>query len=728
MFPISFESEKKRARGGARFTSIRALAMSFFLLLLVAQAVRARIVEGERVDLGLGTGLVYAAAMGDVNADGALDLVTIDEAGELRVWLNDGSAAFSRATYDGPEMLGEALGAPAQAVLGDTDGDGMLDLVVVDRDEGSRARVFRGLGGGRFATAEPNSVLVDGSGACWVVLADLDGDGDLDAASACTGRSEWLPTRNRGPGLGFDSLQVDGFPAFSPGPLSLAAADLVGSSLPDVVAGPYPDGTVRLHESVGAGFEFEAPVTLLSGVNSSAEMARVDACGGTVMVSERHPHDAGGGGGGGRVVLVDPAGSAAPAELNLAEALGPGVDARVEYAFFATLYGKCDIVVVLSDANVTGGGLARKRIAFFTGADREFNMVTLFLTARAEFFLVGDTDGDGQMDLTVLANSKSFEVELLPHASPLVALGPQVTLGEAGVVLVVADFDGDGHEDVAVLGTTGGLLVYLSNSGEGEFAAPLPSLSLGPGASRVAAVDADGDGALDLLVQLDAGGGVSELRVYIGHGDGTFENQASAPVFSTASGSSIDDWQTGRIDSDSLADIVVCVNQPPAVYVLFGGGQACGADERGCFRNTTLVATRGLNGMSASVLGFFAAVGPVRSARGTSTSAMGDIVIAEVFAIDGNPQLLWVDGADVVRVAAGSLSFSDIFVRPASTVQCSRGRLRVANFGGILGDPGANMDVACLSGAVRVIRNLGDGLFSGARRTIIDVVGADIVD
>jgi hypothetical protein len=125
-------------------------------------------------------------AFADVNEDGALDALISNEnpflpgpleGAQNRLYLNDGTGTFVEAA------LPPALDQSVAQLTGDIDGDGDLDIVVLNRGQ---ERILIGDGSGSFKeeTAEripavdlsvPNVSSSRGGG-----LADLDDDGDLD--------------------------------------------------------------------------------------------------------------------------------------------------------------------------------------------------------------------------------------------------------------------------------------------------------------------------------------------------------------------------------------------------------------------------------------------------------------------------------------------------------------------------------------------------------------------
>ncbi len=118
---------------------------------------------------------IHGLALGDFDGDGDLDaFLAIASGHPHQVWLNDGSGTFSDS--------GQVLRAPLAhgVALGDLDGDGDLDALTShgDRQGGSGVRVWLNDGSGQFAESD---VRLGDDYSLQAALADLDGDGDLDA-------------------------------------------------------------------------------------------------------------------------------------------------------------------------------------------------------------------------------------------------------------------------------------------------------------------------------------------------------------------------------------------------------------------------------------------------------------------------------------------------------------------------------------------------------------------
>jgi hypothetical protein len=116
----------------------------------------------------------WSITAGDVNNDGALDLATAGNV-DVSILINDGQGNFPGVdTYPTTNCVH----------LADLDGDGYLDFATADG--GDRVNIYLNDGSGGFYWRQSHIV---GSNPNSVIAADLDGDGDLDLA-ATDGRDD----------------------------------------------------------------------------------------------------------------------------------------------------------------------------------------------------------------------------------------------------------------------------------------------------------------------------------------------------------------------------------------------------------------------------------------------------------------------------------------------------------------------------------------------------------
>ncbi|MFI5364601.1 MAG: FG-GAP-like repeat-containing protein [Candidatus Binatia bacterium] len=137
---------------------------------------------GAATNFGVGTYTYYpsSVAVGDFNGDGHLDLATANE-GTVSVLLGTGTGSFGAAT-----SFGVGCGSPDtpdSVAVGDFNGDGHLDLAVAIHNDNEGAcntvSVFLGTGTGNFGAETPFGV---GDGPWSVAIGDFNGDGHLDLA------------------------------------------------------------------------------------------------------------------------------------------------------------------------------------------------------------------------------------------------------------------------------------------------------------------------------------------------------------------------------------------------------------------------------------------------------------------------------------------------------------------------------------------------------------------
>ncbi len=144
---------------------------------------------------------------------------------------------------------------------------------------------------------------------------------------------------------------------------------------------------------------------------------------------------------------------------------------------------------------------------------------------------------------------------------------PVYSTGGTPVKIVTADFNHDGKPDVVALNSNNVLSILLG-SGNSAFAASKTIATLPKNtasiAARMVAGDFNGDGNQDVVV-LPSGGNF--VRVFLGHGDGTF----AAPV-SISAGLTAGDMVVGDFNGDNKADIALANGTSVSVLLGKSGG------------------------------------------------------------------------------------------------------------------------------------------------------------
>jgi hypothetical protein len=224
-----------------------------------------------------GAGDSHSLALGDLDGDGDLDVVIVNFNAVNNVWLNNGSGGFS--PHPSTPTFGASSGSLSNGqdvALGDLDGDGDLDAVIANSGVGAET-VWLNDGSGSFS-AQPTTPTFGGRNSIAIDLGDLDGDGDLDAVVANIGsdpESVWL---NNGAGI-FTSHPIT--PTFEAGEATdITLGDLDGDADLDAVIATYNQTeSVWINNGIGGFSPNPAQPTFGSGYSYAVALGDIDSDG-----------------------------------------------------------------------------------------------------------------------------------------------------------------------------------------------------------------------------------------------------------------------------------------------------------------------------------------------------------------------------------------------------------------------------------------------------------------
>ncbi len=528
----------------------------------------------------------------DLSGDGVPDIaVAISPLGLVYVMLG------SRAGIFGPPARLQFGISPVAVTTGDLDGDGDVDLATASRGwtESDLGTMVVRLNGGTGIFSAPFSVTI-GSDPSDVVAADLDGDGDLDAACANRRGPTVEILRHDGPGT-FASAVLLTTPAR---PDSVAAGDVDGdgdfdllASMPGLQVGqglllarndggfafaPSPPETVGVfpRDIAFADFDLDGLDDAMVTMSAPSSVAFLRALPGaafanrvttrvlddpTFLVSGDLDRD-----GDADLVVGHPGASAISIHL------GDGAGAFAPGASFPGTRNPGGLAVADLDQDsvldIVALDSPPPAIRLYRGAgDGTFaERPALPAGPRPRDVAIADFDGNGALDIAVIPTvvPPTIEVHLNRGGGAFAFDARTVALSATSSrSMITADLDADGLADLAVTDTSGGFVHVLFGRGDGSFETAV-LVSAFPTPFGLAPIDFDGDGDLDILVSNDTAEAVTAVR---NRGRRSFEPAGALPV-----GAGPEIVRVADFDRDGIDDAAVQLLRSGVVAIFRGTG------------------------------------------------------------------------------------------------------------------------------------------------------------
>ncbi|QDV25744.1 putative Ig domain-containing protein [Aureliella helgolandensis] len=531
---------------------------------------------GYKVDVGIPEYLsasdsngVFGMDHGDLNGDGILDMVTLFAFSspvlglryQLRITavLGDGDGGFGAPIEIYAHDIGSNIYDPRNLLLRDFTGDGNLDVVAIERRRDPRLIVIAGNGDGTFGEALEQTFTNTVSD---FFAADVDEDGVLDLV----GRTAVL-----GFGASYEAMWMKG------------VGD--GTFAEPVVIGPAGEAPNCCYSTQTRPYDVldvngDSHQDLVIAVGSNIQVYHNDGAGNFTLAADFDPEgnftpyywirggDFNGDGN------VDLAFHRSAASLDVLVGDGSGIDFTYQPgpetdAWLSNYAGSDnpvdvdfdgDLDLIFGNANgdwtstkvAINDGTGLFQITEYAMLDFSGDVEPLEVGDIARGAMFGDYNRDGVMDYSYFTESGDFDgVGIRLGTRPGEFGGTRTVPAISGAnskETLAADFDGDGAVDLLDVSND---RIYLGN-GDGTFAEPFPSLGVSRPTGVGAVADFNLDGLPDVVATRARGNG-SRYYVALSNGDGTFtvsDDQPGGGFYG------YNDFQIADFNSDGFPDFV----------------------------------------------------------------------------------------------------------------------------------------------------------------------------
>ena len=523
---------------------------------------------------------VQAAAVGDFNGDGKLDIVSVMGGGwEIDVAPGNGDGTFQAPilnTYSFPSNT-----SPYALAVGDFNGDGKLDLAVwctYAPANYNEVIIFLGNGDGTFNYSNtytaPNAYWNPGSNSLYV--ADFNGDGKLDLAALapyCGSSNSYSCVSiflGNGDGTFQPSVLYSTTDPNHPSNINvygMAVGDLTGDGKPDIAVTQSNGMVVLLNNGNGT---FGTATYYDNGLNNQSEIGIAigdvngDKKNDIVTTTYRY---------GNLVLYLNQGGGKFALKGSVAQAPPAGSSWLVN---MADINGdkKLDLVVTDSVGEIW---------TFYGKGNGTFTAGPVYPTQYWENapdnVVLADFNGDGVLDIFKPLEGETWDGQVILGRSDG-TFQTNAAYGwndnGYGYNLVTADFNGDGFPDLAYSGarsanlSQAGFEVMLGSS-HGVLGAPtfVSVINCGWPTNWIATGDVNGDGKADIVATINYNCGSSEVAVLTGLGTGKF---SSPKYYSTGSTANPGDVFLEDVNGDGKPDIVIS-NSDGTISILLNKGK-----------------------------------------------------------------------------------------------------------------------------------------------------------
>lgn len=463
--------------------------------------------------VAFGTGDLAALAVGDINKDGAVDIVAAYLTGSVYIFLGNADGTFQTPVASATSINASAI------TLTDLNKDGNLD-VIIGGAYPSAVAVFFGNGTASLSAPVLYAVGAGPASPGATLAADLNGDGFPDVV--CTNDLDSTITILFGSSTG--ALRASVVPPYPLGALVTGdfnndgnldvAASNEGANAFGVFLG-QGDGTFRPPTNFAVG---KTPYSITAAdFNGDGKLDVATANASTVSVAF----------GNGDGTFKPPVNYGSSSNLGSPSTFITAVDVNGD--------GKPDLAVITRPVGIP----ALVAIMLNSGNGTFLPAAQYRVEGFPQSLTFADFNGDGKLDMAAFDYKAPYPVSIFLGNGDGTFQNPvNYTVRTSCLQLIAADLNGDGNQDLIL---SCGYLGTMLGDGDGTFQ-PV-SFSPNLGALEIASGDFNGDGKIDIA----AGG--NDFGIFYGNGDATFDY--------TDYGLAVKSIAVGNFNNDNAPDVVI---------------------------------------------------------------------------------------------------------------------------------------------------------------------------
>ena len=399
-----------------------------------------------KVDFSSGTSPYYTM-LADIDGDGKLDMIAANQSSStISLYRNTSTSGSVTSTSFGTKVDFTTGSNPRNIAIGDLDGDGKLDIAVTNVSSSSIS-VFRNTSTSGSITTGSLAAKVDftvGTTPVGIAFGDLDGDGKLDIATGNVSTSNISVLYNTSSSGSITTSSFASHVTFATGssPYCISIADLDGDGKAEIASANYGANTISvlLNTTTRGNIStssFAAGVAYTAGSNPSGiTTGDIDGDGKQDIIVSNV--------GASSVSLLR--NTSTTGSLGFATKVDFTVGSSPYYVSVGDLDGDNKIDIVSPNYGSSTVSLLRNTATSGTITSSSLaTKVDYTVTSGAMGTAIGDIDGDGRMDLAV-PNGGSVTVSIFKYnGSAAISTQPQnalICIGGAASFSVVATGSG----------------------------------------------------------------------------------------------------------------------------------------------------------------------------------------------------------------------------------------------------------------------------------------------